>query len=594
MPDWLIQTTAAELIVSPKESTMFNTLPTHAQDCLDWDWSQLEPYYTELTARPVESETVTAWLTDWTRLSALISEVAVRLRLQYDLNTADAEAERRLFRFLEALAPAIDRADHALDEKLLASGLEPEGLAIPLRNLRAEVALFREENLALLVEEQKTSSQYDKIVGAQTVEWEGADLPLPRLRPVLSEPDRTRREAAWRLSLARQLADREAINEVWRQLIPLRGRIAANADHPDFRSYIWPAYHRFDYTPDDCTLFHQAIEAVCVPAASRIYERHRQRLGVESLRPWDLTDGAWGRPAPSPGQLPLRPYETLDELLDKSQEIFTQLDPALAQEFQTLRTEGLLDIENRKGKAPGGYCTYLATQRRPFIFMNAVGLHRDVETLLHEAGHAFHAFAKSTLPYRQQLSVPMEFNEVASMSIELLAAPYLSHNGHGFYSPAEAAQARIHHLEEMILFWPYMAVVDAFQHWVYTHPDEAIEPAACDAEWLALSARFLPAVDWQGLESERATGWQRRLHIFRAPFYYIEYGLAALGAAQVWRNALADERTALRQYRAALALGGTAPLPQLFATAGARFAFDSDTMQEIVTLIETTIRRLEW
>jgi oligoendopeptidase F len=353
----------------------------------------------------------------------------------------------------------------------------------------------------------------------------------------------------------------------------------------DYRAFCWQKLLRFDYTPADCLHFHQAIEAKVVPAAKRIYEKRRQRLGVNALRPWDLEVDPLSRP-------PLRPFHNGQELQTKSLAIFQQLDPQLAAYFETMVNEGLLDLDNRKNKAPGGYCMPFAAVKRPFIFMNAVGLQDDVQTMLHEAGHAFHVFETSHLPYHQQLQVGEEFGEVASMAMEWLAAPYLSAPG-SFYSQAEAARARLEHLERSVLFWPYMAVVDAFQHWVYENPTAAMNPADCDAHWAALWQRFMPGVDWSGLEQELMTGWQRKLHIHQAPFYYVEYGLAQLGAVQVWRNALTDQAEAVANYRRALALGGTVSLPQLYATAGAKFAFDGPTLGSAISLMEKTIAALE-
>lgn len=570
---------------------MLTALPDTITEFIDWPWSKIEPYYDELNARSLTADSVRRWLADWSSLNRLVSEAGVRLSLAHDLNTTDPEAERRFFNFIDTINPPSQAAEQKLKEKLLASGLEPEGLTIALRNLRAEAALFRPENLPLFTEDTKLGAHYDKLIGAQTVIWEGQEIPVPQLRTALEDPDRARRERAWWLMRERQLADREALNTLWRQLLELRGRIAANAQQADYRSFTWQNYLRFDYSPDDCVTFHNAIEKVCVPAAARIYERQRRRMGLDVLRPWDLANGEWGRTAPPPNQAPLKPYQDMTELNTKCAAIFQQIDSQLADYYQRLMTENLLDLDNRKGKAPGGYCTYFAVQRQPFIFMNAVGTHTDVQTLLHEAGHAFHAFEKSRLPYHPQLDVPMEFNEVASMGMELLAAPYLSAPG-SFYTEADAARARVEHLENMILFWPYMACVDAFQHWVYTHPTEALDTDQCDTQWQALWKRFMPTVDWSGLEAERATGWHRKLHIFRVPFYYVEYGLAQLGAAQVWRNALTNQAEAVVNYRRALALGGTVTLPELFQTAGAKFAFDAETLGQAVALIERTIAEL--
>jgi oligoendopeptidase F len=257
-----------------------------------------------------------------------------------------------------------------------------------------------------------------------------------------------------------------------------------------------------------------------------------------------------------------------------------------------MRAHDLLDLDNRKGKAPGGYCETFFATGKPFIFMNAVSLHEDVQTMLHEGGHAFHAYECNNLSWYHQMHPPMEFAEVASMAMELLAAPYLTTDYGGFYSPQDAARASIQFLEEGICFWPYMAMVDAFQHWVYENPDLAMDISACDEYWLGLARRFQPAIDYTELEDHQKRGWRRKPHIFQAPFYYIEYGLAQLGAVQVWGNALKNQALAVQNYRQALALGGTANLPTLFATAGAKFAFDAETLGMAVQLMENRIAEL--
>jgi oligoendopeptidase F len=269
------------------------------------------------------------------------------------------------------------------------------------------------------------------------------------------------------------------------------------------------------------------------------------------------------------------------------------VDPALGGYFDALLAEGLTDLENRKNKAPGAYCTSYTSIRKPFVFVNAVGIHDDVMTTLHESGHAFHVFETAKIPYIQQLAVPMEFAEVASMGMELLASPYLTKADGGFYSDSDAAHARIEHIESEVLFWPFMAVVDAFQQWVYENPKAGTDPAACDAKWGELWDRFIPAVDWSGLEEVKATGWHRKLHIHQIPFYYVEYGLAQLGAVQIFGNAIKDQKKAVADYRKALALGGMVTLPQLFATAGAKFAFDSAILKTAVDLMEKVIAKLE-
>ncbi len=427
--------------------------------------------------------------------------------------------------------------------------------------------------------------EYDRIIGAQTVMWAGQELTIPQLSPIYQEIDQQKRERAWRLAAERQLADRQAIGELWGRMLELRTRIAKKADLPDYRAYRWSVLLRFDYSKEDCHRFHQAIEQVVVPAATAVYEKRRKRLGLKTLRPWDLEVDPFNRP-------PLRPYQTIEELESKTSAIFHQVDPQLGKYFDRMRSEKLLDLDNRKGKAPGGYCNAYEAAGVPFIFMNAVGLHDDVQTLLHEGGHAFHVFECSHLAH-QQIEVPLEFAEVASMGMELLAAPYLTADKGGFYTPQEAARARIETLESNLRFWPYMAVVDAFQQWVYDNPTQASDPANCDAKWAEQWERFMVGVDWSGLEEVKNAGWQRKLHIHTEPMYYVEYGLAQLGAAQVWRNALSDQAGAVAAYRRALSLGGAVTLPQMYATAGAKFAFDEEILGQAVDLMMKTIGELE-
>jgi oligoendopeptidase F len=563
---------------------MFKTLKSPPQDFLSWTWTNFEPYANDLIARPVDAESVDAWLQDWSDLGDAVQDFFSRLNVAVTVNTADQEAETRYKTALDEIYPQVMAAEQKLKTKLLESGLEPRGFEIPLRDYRDDSQLFRDENLKLLAEEQKLTIEFDQILGKQTVEWQGKEVTLAQLRPVYQDTDRSKREQAWRLAAARQLADREALNVLWLSFFDLRAKIATNADLPSFRDYRWKQFHRHDYTPQDCQTFRDAIEKVVVPVARRIYDRRKAQLGVDSLRPWDLDVDPLGRQ-------PLRPYQTIDELNEKTAAIFLAVDPALGGYFQQMIDEGLLDLENRKNKAPGGYCTSFPITRQPFIFMNAVGLHDDVQTLLHEGGHSFHVFETAGIPLGQLTMSPIEFAEVASMGMEFLAGPYLGSQYGGFYSVEDARRAFNEHLETSILFWPYMAVVDGFQHWAYTHPEQAVDPSACDAAWDDLWQRFMGGVDWSGLEEERKTGWHRKLHIFQIPFYYVEYGLAQLGAGQVWRNALQDQARSVASYRQALGLGGSVGLPQLFQAAGARFSFESGPLDEVVKLMESWLEK---
>jgi oligoendopeptidase F len=565
---------------------MITPLPKDPQIFIRWNWSQFEPYFESLSKQTLSATNLDDWVMAWSDLSRILSEIFGRLLVATTLNTSDQEAKNKFNAFLDEVYTPSQAAKQTLKQKLLKSGLQPVGFDIPLRNMRIEAAIFRDENLPLLTEEKKLVNEYDEIISAQTVEWEGREVTTTQLQPVYLSLDRSKREKAWRLSMERSLADRQKLNELWGTMLDLRGQIAKNADFMDYRAYCWKDLLRFDYTPENCLEFHQAIEQVAVPASRRIYEKRQKHLGLTTLRPWDLNVDPLGREA-------LKPYKTIIELEDKVSAIFHRVDPELGKYFEIMRSKGLLDLENRKGKAPGAYCNNYDMVRMPFIFENAVGLHGDVATLLHEGGHAFHVFEEAQLPYYHQLQVGMEFAEVASMAMELLASPYLLASEGGFYSEKEAARARIEHLEEAVLFWPYMAVVDAFQHWAYTKPGAAIKPDNCDHMWTDLWQRFMVGVDLGGLDDYMVTGWQRKQHIFEVPFYYVEYGMASLGAFQVWRNALKDQKAAVAAYRRALALGGTVPLPKLYETAGARFAFDAGTLQDAVSLAEEMIDKLE-
>jgi len=565
---------------------MISILSATPQEFSRWSWSQIEPYFIELNERKINPANLAGWLADWSQLSGLVYETYQRLYVSTTVDTTDQAAQSRYNTFLDEVFAGSEAAEQKLKEKLLVSGLELEDFELPLRNLRAEAAIYAEENLPWLVKELKLKAEYDRIIGAQSIVWEEWETTLSQLHAVYREPDRQKRELAWRLAAQRQLADRQAINELWAELMEVRGRLARNAGLTDYRTYRWTQLLRFDYTPEHCIQFQRAIEEAAVPATRYLHEKRRQKLGLSSLRPWDLYIDL-------DGQKPLHPFDRVSELEEGVARIFQQLDPELGKYFEIMRQEGLLDLDNRKGKAPGGYCTDYPVSGRPFIFMNAVGMQEDVQTLIHEGGHAFHVFESTKLSYFQQKRVGLEFMEVASTAMELLAAPYLTKDQGGFYSQAEAARARIEFLDTAICFWPYMAVVDAFQHWVYENHQTASDPANCDVKWAELQEQFMGDEDWDGLEDELVTGWQRKLHIIQDPFYYIEYGLAQLGAFQIWRNSLENQKKAVADYRKALSLGGTVSLPGLYALAGAQFAFDVLTLQEAVDLGIKAIEELE-
>ncbi len=558
---------------------MFSSLPKDATGILEWSWEDFQLYYQDLIGRTVAASNVDDFLTEWSKLSELVEETASRLHVAFTCNTEDKRSEELYQRFLDTIYPEGEKAEQQLKQKLVAVGGVPDGFELPFRKMETELEIFREENLALHTEAHKLGMEYDKVIGSQTVEWDGKEVTIAQLRPVYQDIDRPKREKAWRLATGRMLEDRDRIDELWKKLLNLRLQMASNAGFQDYRAFRWKEFCRFDYTPEDCKRFHDAIEKAVVPVAARVCEKRRARLGTDSLRPWDFDVDPEGRP-------PLKPFTDVTDLKEGVQSIVGRVDSSLRSYFDIMMQEKLLDLDNRKHKAPGGYCTTFAAAKRPFIFMNAVGIHDDVQTLLHESGHCFHAFESAALPYYQQRDVGMEFAEVASMTMELLGSPFFARSDGGFYDEEGARRAVTDHLEQCIMFWPYMSVVDLFQHWIYENPVDAADPEKCDARWAAIQQRFLPWIDWTGLDEELKTGWHRKLHIFHVPFYYVEYGLAQLGAGQIWRRSLEDRPAATEAYRSALALGGTVSIPKLFEAAGAKFAFDAGTLTAVVKLME--------
>jgi len=559
------------------------------EELMAWTWEDLAPSFAELEAADVSSKNLESWLKEWSNASAIGDEIYNRLYAATTINTADESAAQRLEGFMENTYPKLKSAEQKLKEKLLASGLRVNGMDISLRNMKAEAELFNEENLTLEAREEKLNNEHDKIMGAQVIDWQGEKRTARQMEAILWDPNRETRRAGWEKLAERQLADREAINDGWVEYMKLRGQIAANAGEAGYRDYRWKQLLRFDYTPDDCKSFHQAIEEAVVPAVNRLMERRRRAIGDNRLRYYDIFFDLSGKPA-------LHPFKDARELTDKSANIFTQVDPVFGGYLRQMDQEGLLDLDNRPNKAAGAYCTQFSHVKQSFIFANAVGIHDDVQTVLHEGGHAFHNYESFKLPYFHQFAennLPMEFAEVASMGMEFLSAPYLDESHGGFYSLSDANRARVDHIESSLVFWPYMAIVDAFQHWVYERPQEGSDPNKCDQKWAELERRFRPHLDWSGYEEIMKTGWQRKNHIHHVPFYYIEYGLALLGAVQIWANAIKDQSGAVRLYRQALALGGTATLPDLFKAAGVKLAFDANTLKTGVDLMERTILELE-
>lgn len=551
------------------------------------DWSQVQPLIDELRQRDLSSvDALHDWLADASALADAMGEAGSRANIDHARDTSDTEAEQRYLHFIERIQPQLSEAFFHLQRKFLdcpyRDELTGERFDVLRREWEADVALFRPDNIPLNTELTKLFNQYNQRCGAMTVEYDEREQTLPQLAVYAERNDRAVREETWRLAADRRLEDREAFDDLFEQQLQLRQQVAENAGFEDFRVYIWQDKHRFDYTPQDCLDFADAVAEVVVPAIEQLDRERMQAMGLNALRPWDLSVDPRGRPA-------LEPFDPADveQLVADTRQLFERLSPVLAEQFRQLKMGENLDLDNRRGKHPGGFQAALPRSKQPFIFMNAVGVQRDVDTLLHEAGHAFH-FLESVEhePLNFIRHASLEFCEVASMSMELLGCDHYD----VFYDdPADAARAKRKQLEGALRVLPWIATIDSFQHWLYTNPGHS-RAERYDA-WLSIHDRFSSTlINWSGLAKQRKAMWHRQLHLFGAPFYYIEYGIAQLGALQVWRNSQRDAARTLDQLTTAFRRGGGVPLPTLFQTAGIHFDFRRETMEP---LVETTLETLE-
>lgn len=550
------------------------------------NWPQIAPLFDQLEHRAAgagSAAELERWLLEWSELSAALDEESSRRYIAMTCHTDNPDAEKAYLDFVEHVEPELKPRQFALEKIYVA---HPQREKLPRhrfqvfdRDVKNHVDLFRPENVALETEEAKLCQQYQKLIGSQTVNFRGEEKTLVQMGRYLEEPDRGLRQEAWELVAKRRLQDVDKCEEILEELVKLRMQIAKQAGFDNYRDYAFRQKCRFDYTPRDCEEFHDAIEKEIIPAVREIQDDRKRHLSLESLRPWDLAVDPRNR-------APLKPFGEVGEMVSRTQQVFNHLDAELAKGFKQMQDLKLLDLDNRKGKAPGGYQSTLSESRLPFIFMNAVGLQRDVETILHEAGHAFHAQATRSEDLYAYRGAPIEFCEVASMAMELLGNEFLEE----FYPTPEANRARKTHLEGIIGFFPWMATIDAFQHWIYTHANHTRTERK--AAYLRLMDRFGGEVDWSGYEESRAFSWHRQLHIFLHPFYYVEYGIAQLGALQVWANSRRDKVKALNDYKKSLSLGGSRPLPELFAAAGCKFQFDAATIKPLIQLAETELKKL--
>lgn len=538
----------------------------------------VEGLYRDLEARPLGSAAaLEAWLLEWSDLDAWLDEEGSIRYVEMTCQTDDAGREKRYLDFVENVQPLASVCNNRLEKKFLAcdhrSALPRDRFEVFIRQVENSAAIFREENVPLQTEDEKLRQQYQKVTGGLTVQYEGREQTMQQMGRYLENTDRHTRQDAWQRMADKWAEVREEIEAQYDKMVAVRHKIGVNAGFANYRDYAFKELERFDYTAADCETFSDAIAEIVVPAARRLGVKRKAQLGVESLRPWDMAVDPQGRD-------PLRPFEGAARLIEGCAAMFAKVHPDFAGQFDTMRKENLLDLESRKGKAPGGYMMEYKGRRQPFIFMNAVGTHDDVQTLLHEGGHAFHVFAAAHEPLADLRDPPIEFAEVASMGMELIAGPHLGE----FYNSADAARAWQDHLDGIVRFFPYMATVDMLQHWAYTHPTHSRDERK--AAWVALNRRFGDCVDYTGHNDALAYNWHRKGHPFTVPFYYVEYGIAQLGALGVWLNSRKDYPGAVAAYRNALSLGGRRPLPELFSTAGVRFDFSANTLKPMVHAAE--------
>jgi oligoendopeptidase F len=522
------------------------------------------------------------WILDWSELSSVLAEESARRYVAMTCDTKNQAAAKAYEFFVSNIDPVISEETEKLQKKLIGhkdlNGLKNE-YGNWFRAVRTDLELFREENIPLETQINLEIQKYQKITGAMSVQYKGKTRTMQQMSPYLQSPNRKEREEAWRLLTERRLQDSDALDAAFDKLFALRIRIAKNAGHKNYLNYIFKHKHRFDYTPQDCKNFHESIEKIILPLQKEILRQRAKKMGIPKLRPWDLSCDPLGRPA-------LKPFKTGAELLSKCGNLFSRLNPQWKKWYGILEKENLIDADSRLGKAPGGYQITFDEARVPFIFMNAAGTNQDVYTLLHECGHAFHQFAMAEQKLFAFRDIPSEFAEVASMSLELLGAADLQ----DFYKAEDFRRSRLEALQDLISLFPWVAIIDAFQHKLYTYPNHAAKDRK--EIWLSLQERFDTGVDWSGLKKARSYLWQKQLHLFEVPFYYVEYGIAQLGALQVYANAKKNKNLAVRNLIKAERLGSSKPLPELFGTAGIKFDFSPKTIEPLALMIWEEINNL--
>ena len=549
-------------------------------------WESVEPYLKELEGRSINSkEALEIWLKDLSELEAVIGEDAAWRQIKMTCDTENKELENAFTFFVMEIQPKIQPYADRLNRKLVSneftSQLNEEDYRVYLRNVIKSIELFREENIQLQAEISVLAQQYGVISGKMSIEIDGKEYTLQQAAKFLENPDRNLRESVYRKIQERRMQDKEQLNEMFSTLIQKRHQVGLNAGFENYRDYKFADLGRFDYKKEDCFEFHKAVKTQVLPLVDFIYDRKRQKLGLPSLRPWDVE-------AEPEGVKPLTPFSTGEELVNKTIECFRQMHPFFAECLVKMKEMGRLDLDSRKGKAPGGYNCPLPETGAPFIFMNAAGQMSDVTTMVHEGGHAIHSFLAHELPLTAFKEYPMEIAEVASMTMELFS---MDHWDVFFDNADDLKRARQQQLERVLTIFPWIATIDKFQHWVYENPNHTLEER--EENWRSIMNEFTSiAIDVTGLEEYRKYSWQRQLHLYEVPFYYIEYGIAQLGAIGLWKQYKEDKQKAISHYINALKLGGTKTLPELYEAAGLKFSFSQDYISELMLFVQKEMEEI--
>lgn len=551
------------------------------------EWTALEPYFTDLLQRQLDSvEALHQWLRDWSELDTAMTENSRWIYVRTTVDTSDEKAKADLANQYQHIFPRFSPIENELKQKLVAcpfvDQLDPNLFFPTLRRIKKEIEIFRRENVALQSELQLKQSKYDEIAGAESIHYHGSELTFQQASLYLRSTDRAQRQEVYEKISERRLQDADTFDNLLSELIQMRHQIALNAGYKNYVEYRFDDLGRFDYTSEDCIRFHNAVEELIVPLKEKMAQERRQQLGYDTLRPWDMD-------VDTSGKAPLQPVKNSEELTDKTIACFNRLDPYFGQRIEIMKKMNYLDLESRMHKGPGGYNMTMPEIGVPFIFMNSANGEHDLITMVHEGGHAIHTFLAHELELMAFKETTSEVAEVASMGMELLSMDHWD----VFYENADdLKRARTNHLRYILSVLTKTCLGDSFQHWLYLNPNHTIEERR--KKWAELNIRFgTKVIDWSGYEKDFETGYHRILHFFVVPFYYIEYAFAQLGAIALWKNFKNDPKQTIEDYKRALSLGFTKPIPVFYETAGARFDFSKEYVATLVKFVQAELAKLQ-